>query len=154
MRSNIVASALLVLVAASLASSANAAGCSFTGRTFHSYEEVYKCLEQVPFSDSLRQATLSNLRKTFSMYAFRDIAKNSPASGSLSHIQTDLFKEFDRIASASYESDWDFQDDVANVVLSLKDPQCVSSPSLFISRVVSSLGTVSHHTISRLFSFS
>lgn len=117
---------MLVLVSASLALQVSAQ-CEFNARTFHTYQEVYQCLEQVPFSESLRQTTLQNLRKTFSLYAFKDIVKNSPSTPVLSHIQTDLFKEFDRIAAASYSSDWDFQDDVAQVVLSLKDPQCVVS---------------------------
>ena len=86
--------------------SASAQSCTFGQRTFHSYEDIQNCLAQIPFSSELRKATLDNLRKTFSLYAFRDIVKNSPQSGSLTRIQTDLFAEFDRIEKATYTSDW------------------------------------------------
>lgn len=135
MHNKAVTTALVVLVALSAATATYAAGCSFAARTFHSYEEVYKCLEQVPFSESLRTSTLDNLRKTFSLYAFRDIVKNSPISGSLTHIQVDLNKEFDRIASAKYDSDWDFQDDIANVVMQLRDPQYARLSNTFTLHV-------------------
>jgi len=94
--------------------------CRFSTTKAYDYSDILKCLDQVPFSATLRTATMANVRKTMQLYAFRDIVKNSPESP-LTHISVDLDAEFTRIEQATYNTDYDFQSDLAGVFLKLKD---------------------------------
>ena len=113
-------SVLVSLLVLACFSSATPDNCYFESSSVHDLTTVTKCLFNVPFSERIRQEALDNLRKTVPLYAFRDIVKDSPPSP-LTHIQVDLFAEFDRIENTTYDNDYDFQSDVSSVFIRLKD---------------------------------
>jgi hypothetical protein len=92
---NLLTLALLVLTAA--ASQAHAQGvCSLQAKEVASLDDVLKCVRSVPFSEEVRTATLDTMRRTFPLYAFFDIVRDSPDPVHFP-MQVDLEQELDRI---------------------------------------------------------
>jgi hypothetical protein len=78
-------------------------------------------------SPSTQMRTVDTLRKTVPLYVFRDTAIDSPPSVGLTHITVDLNANLNRIGTTLYNSESDFQQDIASVFMSLKDPHTVYS---------------------------
>jgi len=94
--------------------------CSFNEGTIYDSETVWKCFASVPVDEANKETTLTALERAFPLYAFLDIQVKPPAS-ELSLHDVDLMKEFARIRSTKYESEYAFQSDLANTFILLHD---------------------------------
>lgn len=79
------------------------------------------CSSQVRFNASIAAQTLDTLMKSMPSYAFIDAVKDSPIDG-FQHFEIDILDELQEVAHTAYDRDADFQQDVSNIFLALKDP--------------------------------
>ena len=65
--------------------------CSFTEGQFASYNAVQQCFYSIPLSDEIKEQTVQTMLLSSEMYAFLDIARDSPTPELPVHV--DLHKE-------------------------------------------------------------
>lgn len=92
--------------------------CVFDYHSVFLPSSALACFQQVQLPAAAKQSTIDTLRTMISMYAFADISANS---GAPFYIRTDLQRELNRIAAASYAMDYDFHEDLRSVFASLGD---------------------------------
>ena len=79
--------------------------------------EARACFSSIPFDEDSRQNTLANFRafNSLSIFQYNQLHDNSYLNQGV-----DIEAELSRIENATYASDFDFQEDLSNVVASLK----------------------------------
>eukprot|EP01119_Soliformovum_irregulare_P011568 TRINITY_DN2911_c0_g1_i1.p1 TRINITY_DN2911_c0_g1~~TRINITY_DN2911_c0_g1_i1.p1 ORF type:complete len:629 (-),score=162.68 TRINITY_DN2911_c0_g1_i1:176-2062(-) len=106
--------------------------CRFTGNFFYSRDAIFSCFDSIPFDERIKETTLNALQKAMPLFTFLDIASHPPPDFPLERVN--LYKEFQRINTSSYQGDFDFHMDLTKTFLKLKDahtkyvpPACYSN---------------------------
>jgi len=113
-----------------------AQNCTFYGYgTAHGlvdHRSFVDCLLGVNFNQVAASKTIDTLSKSATLYAFLDAVKNSPKEG-LAHFQIDILDNLKRINKTRYDSDADFQQDLSDLFIRLRDPHTtyVKSPECY-----------------------
>ena len=79
--------------------------------------EARACFSSIPFDEDSRQSTLANFRAFNSLSVFQ---YNQLHDDSYLNQGVDIEAELKRIETATYASDFDFQQDLTKLVASLK----------------------------------
>ena len=94
--------------------------------TFANYDIGLQCLRSTPFSSTRRTELINSLELAVQQYAYIDININS---GGDDPVQLDLLSEFNRMKSATYQSDFDFQQDIIDTFRLMRDVHTLFVPS-------------------------
>lgn len=96
--------------------------CNFRARgNLVDHKTFVSCLFGVPFNRPIAQRTLDTLTKAIPLYAFIDALKDSPVEG-FQNFDIDILEDLSDISKTNYDVDADFQQDISNIFLQLKDP--------------------------------
>lgn len=91
------------------------AQCVFTENDFYTYTEVMNCFHSILLTDDVKFPTLETLKRSIELYAFYDIAHNSPDPNLPLHV--DMQRGFEEISNRPYIYDFDFQNDLRYLYL-------------------------------------
>jgi len=85
---------------------------------FYSYDKALACISSVPFSPSVRDDTITTVNKTYTMYVFRDIVKNSPAPMS---IKINMEEQLTALRNKAFSNDLAFHQTLTDTFKQLND---------------------------------
>ena len=84
--------------------------CSFQENGFYSYDEVLQCFKSIPLDYQVKTQTLETMRRSLEVYAFYDIAHDSPDPNL--PLKVNMQKGLQEIYDRPYVFDIDFQEDL------------------------------------------
>lgn len=93
--------------------------------------DVVACVKSFPFSEEIRQNVMAVAESVINFYTFETTALSSPAP--FADIKVNLKKEFARIKSQHYDSDYDFNLDLYYTVNRLNDGHTMWIPFCYIN---------------------
>jgi hypothetical protein len=128
---------LLTILSSSCLTSAQQP-CNFTishaSFSTPSFSELWRCFRAVPFDSVSANSTLHSLRAALQSYGFFDVVRNT---GPPWYKRIDIAAAISDIQQKAYTSDYDFHDDLAQLLNSLNDahtryikPTCYSVDAL------------------------
>ncbi|THH12597.1 hypothetical protein EW146_g7542 [Bondarzewia mesenterica] len=112
--------ALLAALTAAAPTATNSDPCAnIAGLTFVSVPDALACQKSFAFNETLRQNVMSVVSNVFDFYTFEDYYLNSPPP--FQESTTNIRAELARINSTDYDTDYDFNQDLYQVVNRLND---------------------------------
>jgi len=93
--------------------------CVFTKDDFYSYTKVMNCFHSIYLTDDIKYTTLQTLQRSIEVYAFYDIAHDSPDPNL--PLQVDMQRGLSEIADRPYIYDMEFHEDLRYLFLQLND---------------------------------
>ncbi|KAL9649024.1 hypothetical protein ABK040_008401 [Willaertia magna] len=83
------------------------------------YTQLKNCATSIPFSQKIKDDTLTSVKKTIPLYIFVDIAKQSPDPNII--LSVDLKAGLDEITNQQFTTDFDFHQSVVSLFRKLND---------------------------------
>lgn len=108
---------LLIVVLCTLLPIASAGTCEFVENHFYTYDQVLQCFHSIPLTPEVKTQTLETLRRSLEIYAFYDIAHNSPSPQLPLHVNMQLGLQ--EIYDRPYYYDYDFQQDLRSLYIAV-----------------------------------
>jgi len=93
--------------------------CVFTEGEFYQYTQVMNCFHSILLTDDVKYTTLETLKRSLEIYAFYDIAHDSPDPNL--PLQVNMQQGLEEIANRPYIYDMDFHNDLRYLYLQLND---------------------------------
>eukprot|EP01094_Clydonella_sp_ATCC50884_P020977 TRINITY_DN4496_c0_g1_i1.p1 TRINITY_DN4496_c0_g1~~TRINITY_DN4496_c0_g1_i1.p1 ORF type:complete len:673 (-),score=242.65 TRINITY_DN4496_c0_g1_i1:108-2126(-) len=98
---------------------AAAATCEFTAGEWTTWDEARQCLYSIPNDPAVQALTVDAMAKSAEIYAFLDIANNSPDPNL--PVQVDVLAELAAIGQRTYRYDYELHDDLRALYDQLND---------------------------------